>query len=751
MTLTEETRALLAEFLRHPTGLEQLPPALRTELLFKGALAALQQDATPEAVQILEEVSRAEPMDGAQALALEALVGLASGSHAEAIAALFRLAVDHGIEAAQLAVLENNFTAPTARLQAAFLLLTAQSEAARSFDPDLKLLTSFVLEQAAPELAQRVLQAASRAGWQNWISLINAVQQPGPENSAALLDRYPTLPPVERILTIAVLDRLAAANEPLAQETLTQLVLRYDDAQAYAISVKRGYLPREAVHKALFLFLTQQWQAYETFDFDQRLLVAAYETAGLELRKRMLDISRQSGQMEWFRSLSGANRTRWLRDLSDADWETAIRGLESAGRFEEMWRLSQLSSPLWSARILARLEAAGWQPAPPHELEAFTLLANLAREAAAAPPAIRPRYSFQVVTMDDLRSLALSPDGRTLALGSASNAIHLWRLEEKPEALPILYAASTQTHALAFSPDGELLAAAVADQTIRVYQWLDGRAVKTMPGHKGLIRSIAISSDNRTMYSASFDGTLRAWRFPVGTESRVIDHSQGEIFAVALSPDSRELIAAGADLALKVFQIPEGAKVREMEGHSATVTMLAASPTTPFVASYSRDQSIRVWNYINGRQVQAFDAGTQPVTGLCIHPNEQILFSASTKGQLTVWNISTGLSLQDLAMHRRAVIGLALTPSGDTLISASIDGAVTLWNLETFLLARQPVEDMPLDRASSLQKQLKTHTLTGTEKAWLAFLVELLRWKQRFDIQIEGSRTISVGEFDIQL
>jgi len=749
MTLEPETRKLLSDLLRNPAGEAGLPPALQMELLQKGAVVSLRQDGSQEAVQVLRDVCLMGQIDAAQSLALEALAQLAGENNPHALEALLLLALEHDFLPAQVLVSERGLQAPQPGRQAALELITGQVEKARK--QDLRHLTAFVLDEADDRLAGRLLAAASKAGMTAWVTIVEAVRSPGTENAAKLLERYPALPPQERDLARHLLERAALAGDASAQEILSSLFIRYEDIHARDIAVKNAFAPRETVQRALFLFLAQQWQAYETLDFDHRLLVAAYETADMTMRKRLLDISRQSGQMDWFDRLSGPNRTRWLRDLSDADWETAINGLLSAGRSEELWRLGQLSSPLWSAHILTRLHDSGWQPEQAHEREAFGQLVQLARAAQTAPPSIRPRRSFHVPTMDDLRSLALSPDGKTLALGSSSNAIHLWRIDGRPEPLPVLYAASTQAHALAFSPDGEHLAAAVADHSIRVHQWEDGRAVKALQGHSGLVRSIAIAADGRSIYSASFDGTLRGWRFPIGSESRVLARSQGEFFAVALSPDSSLLIGAGADRALAVFQLPEGNKVRELEGHEATVTMLATAPQTQFVASAGRDQTIRVWNYVSGRAVQTIDYGSDPVTGLCIHPNEQIIFSAGYRGQLHVWDMSTGRALEELAHHKRAVIGLALTPGGETLVSASGDGSVTLWNLEIFLLARQPVEDMPLDRATTIQRQMEANNITPPEKNWLAFTLELLRWKQRFDIQLEGARTISVGEFDIQL
>lgn len=749
MTLEPQIHKLLSDLLHNPAGETGLPPALQVELLHKGAVVTLRQDGSQEAVQILRDVCLSGEIDAAQSLALDALAALAGEDNPHALEALLLLALEHDFLPAQVLVAERGLRAPQPGRQAALELITGQVESLRK--QDLRNLTTFVLDEASGELASRLMAAAAKSGMTAWVTIVDAVRNPGEESVGKLLARYPALPAAERELARQLLERTALSGEPHAQETLTSLFIRYEDIPARDIAVRNKFTPREPVQRALFLFLAQQWQAYDTLDFDHRLLVAAYETADMTMRKRLLDVSRQSGQMDWFDRLSGPNRTRWLRDLSDADWETAIRGLQGAGRNEELWRLGQLSSPLWSAQILTRLDDTGWQPEQPHEREAFGQLVALARAAKIVTPGIRPRRSFHVPTMDDLRSMAISPDGKTLALGSSSNAIHLWRIDGQPEPLPVLYAASTQAHALAFSPDGEHLAAAVADHSIRVHQWEDGRTVKALQGHSGLVRSIAIAADGRSIYSASFDGTLRGWRFPIGSESRVLARSQGEYFAVALSPDSSLLIGAGADRKLEVFQLPEGSKVRELEGHEATVTMLATSPATQFVASASRDQTIRVWNYVSGRAVQTIDYGSDPVTGLCIHPNEQIIFSAGYRGQLHMWDMSTGRALEELTHHKRAVIGLALTPGGETLVSASGDGSVTLWNLEIFLLARQPVEDMPLDRSASIQRQIEANGITPPEKHWLAFTLELLRWKQRFDIQLEGARTISVGEFDIQL
>src|SRR5437660_1574684 len=53
-------------------------------------------------------------------------------------------------------------------------------------------------------------------------------------------------------------------------------------------------------------------------------------------------------------------------------------------------------------------------------------------------------------------SVAVSPDGKVLAGGSASGSIHLW--DASGRRLHTLQAHSSAVHSLAFSPDGKLLA-----------------------------------------------------------------------------------------------------------------------------------------------------------------------------------------------------------------------------------------------------------------------------------------------------
>lgn len=759
MSAREELHAL-TESLRNPLHSPALPAERQQEIQLRGILALLEEiasgpdleeDQRQMVIEALRQTAAVHPLAGPREQAYRALIRLvrdAAVAAPRAIDALYQLALEDEYLAARQLIAAEGWQPTRPGLRALFDWFAPQTAGTPYPQESLPALTEGFFEDASPALQRRVLSAAAQNQAGNWERIAAAVQHHSPASLTELVERYPTFTPTERQIALELLARLAAAGSVAARDALAQLFIRLEDPQARQLIFKRGYFPEDPQQRALVYFLAGVWDEYERLDFDRRLLINAYESAGRSLRRRLLEHSRHTGQMDWLREASSASEVRWIGDLTDADWNQTLHHLLEQAQYSELWRLAQAAPPVWSAAILDQLANRGWQPFAAEDQSGFERLARTARECLAAPLALRPKQVLQADA--ELTCLALSADGRLLA-GGASNdqRIFLWGLPDGFSRSPLIGPAPV-TRAVGFAPGGEFLAAAGGDHRIRVFRLQGGQVVKVLEGHQAMIRSLAFHPEGRVLYSAGFDGSLRFWRFPYGPEIKTLRPGPGEIFNMVAGAGGLHLISGGADCLVRVWSLPEGAAARDLPGHKDTITSLAASPASELIASAGRDGTVRVWNYASGRSLRVIENSSPPITALCLHPNEQVLIGGHASGQITLWSLSTGRVLDQTAAHARAISGMVLDPQGERLYSADASGVIHKWDLKPFLTVRLPGEPSRPGTAVE-EEQLRNSPLTGAEKQWLRFSAELARWRQRYDIELADFNPIRVGEFDIEL
>jgi WD40 repeat protein len=110
-------------------------------------------------------------------------------------------------------------------------------------------------------------------------------------------------------------------------------------------------------------------------------------------------------------------------------------------------------------------------------------------------------------------SVAISPDGKTVAASGLQQPIQLWNTENG-RLLRTFTEHSDSVYTLAFSPDGETLASGGGDNTIRIWNFHTGELLETLE-HLGPVKSVVFSYDGKTLVSGSADATVKIWRVPV--------------------------------------------------------------------------------------------------------------------------------------------------------------------------------------------------------------------------------------------
>ncbi|MGI2909791.1 WD40 repeat domain-containing protein, partial [Hassallia sp. VBCCA 56010] len=79
---------------------------------------------------------------------------------------------------------------------------------------------------------------------------------------------------------------------------------------------------------------------------------------------------------------------------------------------------------------------------------------------------------------------------------------------------------SNSVRSVAFSPDGKTLASGSDDNTIKLWDVATGKLSQTLTGHSNSVRSVAFSPDGKTLASGSDDNTIKLWDVATGKLSQ---------------------------------------------------------------------------------------------------------------------------------------------------------------------------------------------------------------------------------------
>src|SRR5262249_55502843 len=141
--------------------------------------------------------------------------------------------------------------------------------------------------------------------------------------------------------------------------------------------------------------------------------------------------------------------------------------------------------------------------------------------------------------------VAFAPDGGTLVSECPDCALRLWDL---PSGKPLAKIdAAEKSDPLtcepfaAFSADNRLLAWGCGE-IIHVWDRVRGKEIARLKGHDRRTEHVAFDFDNRTLVSGGSDRTLRLWDALTGRELRTFSNRDGSgSLSLFVSPDGRVL------------------------------------------------------------------------------------------------------------------------------------------------------------------------------------------------------------------
>jgi WD40 repeat protein/tRNA A-37 threonylcarbamoyl transferase component Bud32 len=148
-----------------------------------------------------------------------------------------------------------------------------------------------------------------------------------------------------------------------------------------------------------------------------------------------------------------------------------------------------------------------------------------------------------------VNALAFPPDGTLLAAAAGSEwsngpgEVKLWDVAERKEA-GTLAGGFNSVQTLAISPDGSTLATAGVDQVVRLWDLAERRERLALAGHTRAVSSLTFSPEGKRLASGGEDGAVKLWDPASGEELATLREKGDSVNGLAFSPDGHALAAA---------------------------------------------------------------------------------------------------------------------------------------------------------------------------------------------------------------
>jgi RNA polymerase sigma factor (sigma-70 family) len=349
---------------------------------------------------------------------------------------------------------------------------------------------------------------------------------------------------------------------------------------------------------------------------------------------------------------------------------------------------------------------------------------------AVVMDAVSGKRLRSITTSNGVRSLAISPDGKLLALQTSGPSV-------KPGALKVgnleiwdtqtgtvlrqcmVPRGSEQFDGLIFSPDGKRLAAHVVPRnSARVWDVATGKQLLEW-GAAGESGGACFSADSQQLI-AGYGRRMIVLDIAASRAERFVDYPGGNVYRLALAPDGKTLATqvqleaskapfkrgGGIQLwdtaslkLLRQIEVVPDATTRQakrsdrMSEELEAVTDFRWSPDSKTLATAGADGVIRFWDAELGKEARHCDTG-EWVSGIGFSPDGKTLASVGGDYTVHLWEAATGKSLREHASHRHGLRMLALSQDGRILASANgndFDTRPLLWDTMTGRQLRQIV------------------------------------------------------------
>jgi WD40 repeat protein len=315
------------------------------------------------------------------------------------------------------------------------------------------------------------------------------------------------------------------------------------------------------------------------------------------------------------------------------------------------------------------------------------LRARTTSSSTSKMPAITPCWTMEGHTQWVYSVVHLLNGGHVIT-GSLDSSLRLWDLENGTQIGEAWRDGNDEVWSMALSPNGKTIATGSGgvDNSVRLWDVGTRKVISKWTGHTDSVCALCWSADSTRIASGSWDRTARVWDVQSGKTILTIKTGQGWVRAVVYSPDSSKLATGGdKEYAVKIWDAETGELLNTLNhGQYRLVHSLAWTSDGKKLIS-SSSGPIRIFDTATWQQIAILEGHISIVTAISLSQNNHFLASVSLDKTARLWNLDTNLQVGPPLQHDHSLFSAVLSPDGKVLVTGCHNSNAYAWDVHAIL------------------------------------------------------------------
>jgi WD40 repeat protein len=317
----------------------------------------------------------------------------------------------------------------------------------------------------------------------------------------------------------------------------------------------------------------------------------------------------------------------------------------------------------------------------------------------------------QYDTNAEIRRLAWSRDGKQVLAACADTTIRLFDMPDLKLARQ-LTGHTNRINGIAFITGTNKAMSGGFDKTLRLWDLIAGRELKTLDAPSEDVHSLTVSADGRWGASCGRPNTILVWDLKSEKIHRQLTTGKGVVEVVALSPKGDILVSGDGDGvgSVRVWRVEEGRVEHDLVGHKGTIFAVQITEDGRYAVSSCQDKTIRLWSLRTGKELKRYEGHTDEVFAVAVSADGRRLLSGSRDRTIRLWDTQTGQQIEEFTGHTSHIWDVAFSPDGRYAVSGGGDGILRMWRLPPADPSPAKPLDLPHPTTPGNEEQYEGHT-----------------------------------------